>query len=347
MKWLGIIAVSALSVFAFAPSGWAYTAKGVGVVTALKGQATVKHEVMPAPQPLQYRDDLFWRDVIDTQKDALARILLQGRSTITVRELSRLELKEEAFPTGKKSSIVLISGKIRATVEKGLMKPGDEIELRTLNAVTAIRGSDAVQEFGIEPAGAPRTVVYNIGHKGSVFDTVNPNSSTKTIVTLNPMEGAVISGMLDPIKFPITEAQRLTILKDLTLPAEHRHHNEPITAGFETQALNTATSELTRTGERPGLLPTAAVASPTVPESLTQMAAQAPSLRPMERVAGEALSPPPPPPPPLSPPLSPPLPPPPLPPPPVPPTSWPSSVLPPSTLGPRQTVPGASLPGPT
>ena len=288
-KWIRIIGIGVLSVLAYAPSGWAYTAKGVGIVTALKGQATVKHDDAPASQPLQYRDDLFWRDVVDTQKDALARILLQGRSTITVRELSRLELKEETIPTGTKSSIVLISGKIRATVEKGLMKPGDEIELKTLNAVTAIRGSDAVVQVIGGITSAFQTVIYNIGHQGSVFDTVNLNSSTKTIVALNPMEGAVISGISDPVKFPITAAQKLTIVKGLTLPADRLHHKEPATAQSKTQALTTAASEATRAAAQPGLQP--APVSPTAPVSTAQMAAQSTGIRPVESRNGTPISP--------------------------------------------------------
>ncbi|MDE2180363.1 MAG: FecR domain-containing protein [candidate division NC10 bacterium] len=289
MKWIRIIGVGAFSLLVCIPSGWAYTAKGVGVVTALKGQATVKHEAAPAPQPLQYRDDLFWRDVIDTQKDTLARILLQGRSSITVREMSHLELKEEATPTGKKSSIFLISGKIRATVEKGLMKPGDEIELKTLNAVTAVRGSDAVLEVIGGITSASQTFIYNIGHKGSVFDTVNLNSSLKTIITLNPMEGVVISGMADPVKFPITEAQKLVIVRDLTLPADHLHHKEPVTAQSKTRALTTATSEVTRAAAQSSLR--SAAVSPTAPASTAQMAVQAPGVRPVELPGGKPLSP--------------------------------------------------------
>ena len=294
MKWTRLFGVCVLSLLAFAPSGWTYTAKGAGVVTALTGEATVKHEAAPASQALKYRDDLFWRDVVDTQKDSFARILLQGRSTVTIRELSRIELKEEATPTGKKSSIFLVSGKIRATVEKRLMAPGDEVELKTLNAVTAVRGSDVVQEFSSEATCVHRTVVYNIGHKGSIFDIVNPSSSTGAAVTLNPMEGAVVCGISAPAKFPITEVQRLVVLKDLKLPAKHLHHKEPVTVGFEAQALKTATSELTRAKEQPGLLPAGLTASPTAASSASQIAAQAPSLRPVELPGGKALSPPPP-----------------------------------------------------
>lgn len=288
-KWMRIVGVGALSVLTCIPYGWAYTAKGVGVVTALKGQATVKHETAPAPQPLQYRDDLFWRDIVDTQKDAVARILLQGRSTITVRELSRLELKEEPIPTGTKSSIVLTSGKIRATVEKGLMKPGDEIELKTLNAVTAIRGSDAVMEVVGGIGSIPQTFIYNIGHEGSVFDTVNLDSSTKTIVTLNPMEGAVIAGIADPVKFPITAAQRLVVIKGLTLPADRLHRKEPTTTQSNTQATTTATSEATGAAAQPGLQP--AAGAPTASVSSSQKAAQAPGIRPVELPGGKPLSP--------------------------------------------------------
>jgi len=98
---------------------WAQDTKGVGVVTALTGQAGLKRPQAPET-PLKLRDNLFVRDVVDTQKESLARILLMGKSTVTVRELSRFEIREEVRPDGSQRALInLAEGKIRVMVAGG------------------------------------------------------------------------------------------------------------------------------------------------------------------------------------------------------------------------------------
>ena len=80
--------LSAALLLTFVVPAWAQDGKGVGVVTALTGQAGLKRPQAPETS-LKLRDNLFVRDVVDTQKESLARILLMGKSTVTVRELSR------------------------------------------------------------------------------------------------------------------------------------------------------------------------------------------------------------------------------------------------------------------
>jgi hypothetical protein len=139
---------------------WGQDAKGVGVVTALTGRADLKRSQAPQPVVLKLRDDLFVRDVVDTQKESLARILLLGKSTVTVRELSRFEIREETLPDGgQRAGVDLAVGKIRVMVARRLMKAGEQIEIRTPNAVAGVRGSDGLVEVGTLPDGTPRTVV--------------------------------------------------------------------------------------------------------------------------------------------------------------------------------------------
>jgi hypothetical protein len=126
-------------------SGWAFTAKGVGVVTTLQGTARITHASAPTvAASLRFRDDVFLQDVIDTEAAALARILLRGSSLVTIRELSRVTIGEQAIPTGSKSVVSLFSGKVRATVSRSLLGPGDQTEIRTPNAVAAVRGTDVI-----------------------------------------------------------------------------------------------------------------------------------------------------------------------------------------------------------
>ena len=112
-----------------------------GVVTGLQGQAQLSRPAA-TPTPLRFRDGVVIRDVVDTREKSLARILFGGRSTVTVRELSRLEVREELLPGGARRDVHdLSSGAVLVNVARQLMRPGDEVVIRTPNAVAAVRGS--------------------------------------------------------------------------------------------------------------------------------------------------------------------------------------------------------------
>lgn len=112
-----------------------------GIVTTLQGTAELSRPTRSGPTTLRFKEDLFVRDVINTGEKSLARVLFGGKSTVTVRELSRLEVREEAIPGGTRSIHELSTGAILVNVAKGLMRPGDEVQIRTPNAVAAIRGT--------------------------------------------------------------------------------------------------------------------------------------------------------------------------------------------------------------
>jgi len=65
--------------------------QAVGVVTALKGEAQLTRAATQTA--LRFKDDLILRDLIDTQENSLTRVLFGGKSTVTVRELSSLEVR--------------------------------------------------------------------------------------------------------------------------------------------------------------------------------------------------------------------------------------------------------------
>jgi FecR-like protein len=118
----------------------------VGVVTNVEGVATVARVALPAPRPLQFKDDLFLRDRITTGERSIVRVLLGGKATVTARERSVLTITEVPGV----ATINLGAGRIAVAVARGLMKPGEVIEIKTPNAVTAIRGTVVIAE--VEPA---------------------------------------------------------------------------------------------------------------------------------------------------------------------------------------------------
>ncbi len=114
----------------------------VGSVTALAGEASVTHSAQPIATALQLADEVYLRDRIATNERSVVRVLLGGKATVTVRELSVLTITEDPART----SVDLQSGKIALRVNKALMKPGDAVEIYTPNAILGVRGSVVVAE---------------------------------------------------------------------------------------------------------------------------------------------------------------------------------------------------------
>jgi FecR protein len=138
------VAVSASSALAQQPAG---------VVTSLEGTATVSRVALPEPRPLQFRDDVYVRDRIVTGERSLVRVLLGGKATVTARERSVLTITEAPGV----STISLDEGRIAVAVSKGLMKPGEVVEIKTPNAVSAIRGTVVIAE--VSPGAAAQSTI--------------------------------------------------------------------------------------------------------------------------------------------------------------------------------------------
>lgn len=126
-----------------APAG-----QGIGVVTAIQGQATVARQAGPEPASLRFKDDVFFRDQITTKERSTVRLLLGGKGVLTVREQSQVTLDETVAPDGGRRSVLsVLAGKIGAAIARSLMGPGDEVEIRTPDAVAAVRGTVFIVEY--------------------------------------------------------------------------------------------------------------------------------------------------------------------------------------------------------
>ena len=156
----------------------------VGIVTALKGTARLTRK--GTQSSLSFKDSLVLRDIIDTQESSLVRVLFGGKSTVTVRELSRLEVTEELLPGGGVRSVHnLSSGSILVNVARRLMKKGDEVVIRTPNAVGAVRGTIIFAQYNA--ATAQSTFVLLTG-KAVVTPLGQPP------ITLTPDSAITVSG---------------------------------------------------------------------------------------------------------------------------------------------------------
>ncbi|MFI5377325.1 MAG: FecR domain-containing protein, partial [Candidatus Rokuibacteriota bacterium] len=147
-RWTAAAVLAVMLVAAHRPvPAAAQTSDAVGVVTTLDGRATVARPALTSPLALKFKDDVFGRDRISTQENSLIRVLLGGKAILTVRELSQVTISEEPG----RAVVTLPSGKVVLAVAKQRMRPGESVEIRTPNAVAAVRGSilavayDAVQ----------------------------------------------------------------------------------------------------------------------------------------------------------------------------------------------------------
>ncbi|OGK85027.1 MAG: hypothetical protein A2X52_09780 [Candidatus Rokubacteria bacterium GWC2_70_16] len=150
-----------------------------GVVSTVSGKVTAIRAGVPQPLPLKFKDDVFLQDKIATGEQSLARVLLGGRALVTVRELSVLTITE--IPG--QATINLESGKVSLAVARDRMRPGESIEVRTPNAVAAVRGTVLITETDRIAGQVPRTAMYL---------TSDPTARGVPVTHLNPATGLAV-----------------------------------------------------------------------------------------------------------------------------------------------------------
>jgi len=169
----------------------------VGVVTTVRGEATVQHEARPQAQTVKFKDELFWLDTFNTGAQSGLRLLVLDKSVITLKELSQLQLREEnatASQPKKKNVVNLVSGAARTVVEKDALKDTD-YEIRTSRAIAGIRGSDLIGVVGtalneqLQRAGLPR-----VPNNNCVAFITGPGSTSGIVA---PQVGNTDMGPLD------------------------------------------------------------------------------------------------------------------------------------------------------
>ena len=234
--WCLHVAVLALAIGLAARISAAETEKTAGVVTAVSGPVTVNRE-SASSQALKFRDALYWRDVVEAGKDGMARVLLGGTTTVTVRELSRLELREEALAEGARYTVELISGKVRTSVARVLMRPGEQVQVRTRNVVASVRGTDFIVETVERPAAAGafgllgvREVAQGVPERGAVasetvvttlsgvVEVSNRLAGTGRVEQVGAYQGVRVSGMHEPLRLQFTPDTLRQTLWGLTPP---------------------------------------------------------------------------------------------------------------------------------
>lgn len=188
-------------------------ASGAGVVTGVSGQVTVSRTAA-TPLPLKFKDEVFLKDRISTAEHSLARLLLDQKALVTVRELSELEITEQAG----RSTVDLGAGKIAIGVARQRMRAGEIVEIRTQNAVAAIRGTVVVAEsIPVPPGAPPQSRIHVLSGYVDITPRNNPGAPPVRMVAPASIS---ITGASVGLPVPLTEAARHQLLSDLhqTLP---------------------------------------------------------------------------------------------------------------------------------
>jgi hypothetical protein len=204
------IAAVLIALLHLAPSTAAAQATKAGVVTTLEGHVTVASARLPQPRPLKFKDDVFVNDRVVTGDRSIARMLLGGKAVVTVRERSSLTISE----VPGKSTITLDSGKIALAVARAKMRPGEEIEVRTPNAVAGVRGTVFVAEVtqataSLDASAAAFTSSF-YGFAGLV--TIRMGNQ---VLTLNPGMYVTGTGLAPALSGVMTDAMRAIALAGL------------------------------------------------------------------------------------------------------------------------------------
>ena len=180
MPWL-LVAVAVLMGVGLPGVSGAGSASSAGTVTAVSGAVTVTR-IAVARQSLKSGDTMYLDDVVEVPKDGFARLLLWGGTTVSVRELSRVELRRERRADGFRYTLELVWGKLRVSVARMLMGQGGHLDVRTRNAVASVRGTDFIVETLESPGQAQGFGLLGATAAGQGVG-VDGSGSMETVVT--------------------------------------------------------------------------------------------------------------------------------------------------------------------
>jgi hypothetical protein len=257
----------ASTVLVLAPSVALAQQSKAGVVTTLEGNVSARRVALPNPVPLKFKDDVFLQDTVTTGDKALARMLLGGKAVVTVRERSILTITE----VPGRSTLELDSGKFALAVAREKMRPGEEIHIRTPNAIAGVRGTVVITEVsrqGAQTGGAAPAAVTNFYVlRGSI--TAQPLDPTTRQPLGTPMQVGALqayagAGTATPSVKPVPAEQVGQITAGLQ-PSGPKGGSEAGQEQVKAQAVQTATTLLTALTGGQGGPQTAFAVGPTPP----------------------------------------------------------------------------------
>lgn len=274
VSWGRAVALAGLLLGIGSCPAWA---QGAGVVTTLSGQATVARAALPAPVALKFKDDVFGRDRISTAENSLLRVLLGGKALVTVRELSVFTVTEDAG----RGTVDLDSGKVALGLIPGRLRPGETYEIRTLNAVAAVRGTVVVAEVfrrSSQAGTAPVPVQTNFSVLSGFIDVFLRGIAGVLPVRVGPMETLSILGSVFGQVRPLTPDAAARLMANLRPKPQHTGTPDPARRALTGQQQDEAAIDAGTAGGQPGRELLGA------PESLQKTLPVTPKVDPQRRV---------------------------------------------------------------
>src|SRR5688500_6052297 len=192
-----------------------------GVVATLEGVATAARSGLSQPLALKFKDDVFLQDRIATGDRSLARLVLGGKATVTIRERSILTITD----TPGQSTVGLESGKVAVIVARERMRPGETVEIRTANAIAGVRGTVLIVEVTderaqLQPGGVGGTTrLYNLSGQTNV-QFRDPTGAFSRQVALGPRQFASVTGTAAPTSGAMTPGMRQQAISGLNARAK-------------------------------------------------------------------------------------------------------------------------------
>ena len=183
------VAIALALTFGMAATAAAQTPKA-GEVSRVEGTAAVARAAAPQGTPLKAKDEVFLRDLVTTGEQSKAQLLLGGKAIVTMREQSALRITEVPGV----ATVEITDGLLKLAVNKDKMKPGDRIDVKSPNAITAVRGTTIVVEVMKTPAGpTTRLSVLNGFVEMTPIDPVT-GAPTGPPVKVNDLQTTTVAG---------------------------------------------------------------------------------------------------------------------------------------------------------
>ena len=165
-------AVAALFLASSVSGAGAASPDAIGLFTALRGTVNDTHPGQPRSTAVKVRDDVLFKDLIETQRESRTKALFQDDTLLTLGENSRVEITEYVYDpaNNRRSTVVkLAQGKLRALVGRVFEGAGSKFEVHTPTAVAAARGTYFVVWIEDQKSAQGGTTgVANIADPGTV-----------------------------------------------------------------------------------------------------------------------------------------------------------------------------------
>src|SRR5436190_24184634 len=108
-----------------------------GEMSRVEGTVAVARTNAPDGTPLKQKDPVYARDLVSTGQLSKAQLVLGGKALVTMREQSALRITSVPGI----ATVEITDGLLKLAVFKDKMKAGERIDVKTPNAITAVRGT--------------------------------------------------------------------------------------------------------------------------------------------------------------------------------------------------------------